>query len=182
MAAGAFSAYAGLSISLQPTRRAYRLPADEAVLSADEYAILCAFSDRVCPALGSGAPGALEIGLPQEMLRQFAFLPEEGQQAIKLALRVLESPLLGVLSGERYRPFTQLTVEEQDADIAAFRSSSLAVKKTIYAALRGVIAGLYYGDPRTWTRVGYDGPPDPKALRAANADLLVDYESLRGGV
>ena len=178
---GAVSAYAGLSISLQPTRRQKRLPEGETVLGADEYAILCALADRVCPAMGRGAPGALSIELPQETLRQLAFLPADAQQAMKLALRAVESPLLGVLTGERYRPFTQLSADEQDEVLKSFRSSSLPLKRTIYSALRGAIASLYYGDARTWSRLGYDGPPDPKALRAANTDLLVDYESLRGG-
>lgn len=177
---GLLSGYVGLSVALQPTRKADELPPDAPVFDAEEMSILTAFADRICPAEGPGAPGAVALDVPRQVAEMLRYAPAAAQEEVKLALRVLESPLLGLLSGERYKPFTQLSPEGQDEVLASFRASSLPFKRAIFYALRGGVTGLYYGDERTWARVGYDGPPSRDALRAANPDLLVDYESLRG--
>lgn len=177
---GLLSGYVGLSVALQPTRKADGLPQDAPVFDAEEMSILTAFADRICPDEGRGAPGAVALGVPAQIAEQLRYTSAAAQQEVKLALRVLESPLLGLLSGERYKPFTQLSPAGQDEVLASFRGSSLPFKRAIFYGLRAGVTGLYFGDERTWARIGYDGPLSREALRAANPDLLVDYDSLRG--
>ena len=80
--------------------------------------------------------------------------------------------------GERAAPFTQLPPEEQDAVLENWRSSSVAFRRTAYKALFNVCAGLYLSHPATWARMGYGGPPNPKALRVAYSFNLVDLDAL----
>ncbi|HET9451941.1 MAG TPA: hypothetical protein VFO83_13715, partial [Aggregicoccus sp.] len=63
--------------------------------------------------------------------------------------------------------FTRLSPEAQDAVIADWRDSGLALRRTGFQALRALAAGAYYSSPRVWPAVGYPGPPsalhDPAA-------------------
>jgi hypothetical protein len=42
-----------------------------------------------------------------------------------------------------------------------------------------LVQAVYWGDPRSWERVGYAGPPNPQGLRQTYAENLVDWTSLR---
>lgn len=180
LASGAFSAYALLCVHLQPTRLRRGAASEPGVLSASEFAVLSAVADRICPDLGPGNPGALALGGPEMLTKLIASSSAGLVKQLKQALAVLESPVVGLLTGERIRPFTQLAPAEQDAVLHSFRYSSLPPKRAIYRALRNMVAGYYYGDPRVWHVSGYGGPPQRDLLRAAYRDQLVDYSPLQG--
>lgn len=151
------------------------------VFTAEELRVLSAVADRICPALGEGAPGAVALGIPKLMDAQAALLPKRVQGEFKAALGMIESPALGALLGERVTAFTKLSAEAQDDVLRAFRDSSIALRRSVFVGLRGVIAALYYADERTWERMGYGGPPSPASLRTAFEAQLVDLQSLRAG-
>jgi hypothetical protein len=46
-----------------------------------------------------------------------------------------------------------------DAMLAAWRDSRLELKRAAYDALHALVAGAWYGNPRSWARIGYPGPP-----------------------
>jgi hypothetical protein len=173
-----FVAAAGFGLSLQDTRLVPDAPSKLSVLSPKEYAVLVALSDRLCPALDA-TPSASELGIPAQLDRMLSFVPVEEQEGVKMALRLFEHPISGVLFGERTRPFTQLSPEDQDRVIVGWRDSKVGVRRTIYTALSGLVLALYWGHPRTWPTVGYQGPPDPAGLRKVYADNLVDLHALR---
>lgn len=173
-----FVAAAGFGLSLQKTRLVPNTPSELSVLSAEEYAVLVALADRLCPALDA-LPSASELGIPQQLDRMISFVPVEEQEGFKMGLRLFEHPLSGVLFGERARPFTQLSPEAQDRVIEAWRDSRVGARRTIYTALAGLVLALYWGHPRTWPTVGYEGPPDPAGLRKVYAENLVDLHALR---
>jgi hypothetical protein len=149
------------------------------VFDAREYAVLCAIADRIAPALGPGAPGALAVGTVQKLDALLRQADVENQKGIKLALRVFENALTGAVVGERIAPFSALSPEARDRVLAGWRDSRIGFRRTVFRALGGLILSVYWGDERVWQRIGYGGPPDRAGLRAAYADNLVDYDALR---
>jgi hypothetical protein len=156
----------------QPPKQGLRL------LSAAEYAVLCAAFDRICPALGNGAAGALALGVPERIDAMLAAAPGRVQRDVKSLLFIVENALVGALLLERVRPFTQLSAAEQDAVLNAMRHSWLPLRRAMFRALKGLCGGVYYGDERSWARIGYVAP-SAHALRDAYAQLLFDFEPLR---
>ena len=67
----------------------------------------------------------------------------------------------------RATPFTLLGPAEQDAVLDDFRTSRIPIRRSVYKALRGLIAASYWGDPRLYAAAGYPGPPDYKAVMRA---------------
>lgn len=173
--------FGALCVHLQPTQRPVGGASPVGVLSADEFAILSAVANRICPPMGPNSPGAVAAGIPEQVAQLISLGPQSLQDQFKLALNALESPLLGLLTGGHARPFTQLDAEGQDAVLRDLRLSSIPQKRTIFMGLRAAISAYYYGSPALWEVTGYSGPPNTKLLRTANSDLLVDYSSLRGG-
>lgn len=159
--------------------RARSAPSSLKVLDATEYAILAAIADRVCPALGPGAPGATALDLASGVDGLVADADPEVQKGTKMALRIFENALTGALAGERIMPFTELDPEAQDRVLARWRDSGVGFRRTVYKGLVGAIFALYWGDPRTWPRIGYGGPPDFTKLRHVYAEELVDLNDLR---
>ena len=178
LAATALLGLGGVALALQKTRVLAGTP-ELVVLDASEYAVLVALAERLCPELGEGAPGATKLGVAAYLDGMLAASDDETQKAIKGALTLFESALGGALVGERARPFTQLSPDEQADSLRAFRDSSLGVRRTLFRALAGAVWSVYWGNPGTWRRIGYDGPPNVSALRASYAANLVDLDALR---
>jgi hypothetical protein len=149
------------------------------LLTPQEYAVLCALADRICPAGGEGAPGALALDVPATIDAFLASGPESLQRDVKAVLFVVENALVSALLLERTRPFTQLDAAEQDAALYAMRDSRLPLRRAMFNALKGMCASFYYGDQRTWARIGYPEPPPLAGLRAGFTADLVDWDGLR---
>jgi len=56
-------------------------------------------------------------------------------------------------------PWNEATREEIDAFLNAWRSSGWALKRSAYDALHQLVFAAWYGNPRSWTDIGYPGPP-----------------------
>jgi hypothetical protein len=156
--------------------------ADKAPLrtfTASEAGVLTALARRLCPAAGPNAPGADGIDLVGMLDAALSPLDDEAKKGIKLGLMLFDNAFTGAVFGERVRPFSQLDGEAQDAVIRNWQQSSVGFRRTLMRGLSGLVMAVYWGDPRTWPRIGYAGPPDPRGLRAAYAENLVDLASLR---
>ena len=46
-----------------------------------------------------------------------------------------------------------------DAFLARLRDSRMALLRAAYDALHELVFAAWYGDPRSWSSIGYDGPP-----------------------
>lgn len=178
LASGALLALGGVGLALQPTRRGDAPAEALRILSEDEHAILAAVARRVCPEPRPDVPGADAIGVALLADRMLEPADPEIVAGVKSALALFESGLVGALFLERARPFTQLSPEQQDAVLVTWRDSSVALRRTVFRALSGLVSSIYYGDPRTWPGVGYPGPPEPRAMRQAYATNLVDLDAL----
>jgi Gluconate 2-dehydrogenase subunit 3 len=147
--------------------------------TANEAGVLAALAARLCPAGGAGAPGAEAIDLVGMLDQALEPLDDDAKQQLKLGLMLFDSAFSGALFGERVRPFSQLDGAAQDAVIRNWQESKVAFRRTLMRGLSSLVMSVYWGDPRSWSRIGYAGPPAAAALRATYADNLVDLASLR---
>lgn len=178
LAGAAILGLGGVGLSLYPTRRATPVTAWLRVLSEDEHAIVAAIARRICPAPGPDVPGADAVEVALQADRLLERTDPEAVAGLKTVLALFESALTGAVFFERAQPFTHLSDEAQDAVLCAWRDSSVGLRRTIFRALSALVSSIYYGDPRTWPGIGYPGPPDRAALRAAYAENLIDLRAL----
>ncbi len=175
-AALAFLGGAGLALQSSKLRPLPR--GGLATFSPEEYATLAAIAVHACPAPRAGVLGADAIGVAAEIDAMFANAEDDLKAGLKMGLRIVESGLAGAVFLERVKPFTQLSHEDQQRVLVAMRDSKVAVRRQLFRAFTGLASGVYYGDPRTWPSIGYPGPPDPAAFRAAYSANLVDLRAL----
>jgi len=149
------------------------------VFTDGEAGVLDAMAARLCPPQGRGAPGAAALGLVAYIDGMLSYADDEVRKGFKLALLMFDNALTGALFGERARPFSQLSPEDQDRVLAGWKNSSVAFRRTVYRGLSFVILSTYWAMPETWQRIGYAGPPSVQGLRAAYADNIVDLDDLR---
>lgn len=172
-------ALGGVGLGLQGTRLGVEPAEALSVLTREEHAIVSAIAARLCPPAGPDVPGADAIGVGVLADRLLSRADPATAADVKSVLALFENGLTGALFLERVRPFTQLDPETQDAVLLAWRDSSVGLRRTVFRALSSLVTALYFGDPRTWPGVGYPGPPEPVAFRAAYSAQLVDLSSLR---
>ena len=175
----ALLALGGVGLGLQSTRLGAAPAEALLVLTPEEHAILAAIARRVWPSPGPDVPGADAVGVGLLADRLLSHADPGTAVDVKSVLALFENGLVGALFGERVRPFTQLAPEAQDAVLLAWRDSSVALRRTVFRALSTMVTALYYGHPSVWPGIGYPGPPDPVAFRAAYAAQVVDLASLR---
>ena len=132
------------------------------VLDADAEAIVAA----IVPAMLAGA-------LPDAAQERAAAIREAvaGVDAALAGLpphaRAEIGPLFALLSLAPARrafagvasPWPEASVAEVTAFLDRWRDSGWALKRTAYDALHQLIIAAWYGNPRSWPAIGYDGPP-----------------------
>lgn len=141
------------------TRRGAQVavPSGLEVLNAQEYAVMWAIVQRFHPAR-EGFPAADSINTAVAADAVIAQLEPVTQDELKQLLMLFENALPNFLFGGRITPFTQLDPKDQDAVLEEWRDSRLTLRRTGYRALRGLALAAYYGNPTTWTALGYGGP------------------------
>ncbi|HUM10077.1 MAG TPA: gluconate 2-dehydrogenase subunit 3 family protein [Myxococcaceae bacterium] len=148
--AGFLALRGGLPVTLPPDGLLVFSPAQFAVLDAVARRMV-----RPRP----GWPTVDEVGVARAADRIAARVEPSAQKELKQLLGLFENGLAGFLFGGRTRPFTRLEGAEQDAVLAEWRDSRLAVRRTGHAALRTLVLAGYYQTPSIWPAVGYSGPP-----------------------
>jgi hypothetical protein len=63
-------------------------------------------------------------------------------------------PLTGV-----WREWSAAGTGEVAAFLLDWSQSRLALKRSAYGAFHDLSIGTWYGNPKSWTRIGYAGPP-----------------------
>ena len=166
------------SLTLATRSTLLRTPASPLkLLTAQEFSILAAVADRVCPAHEAfPAPEAMHVAERVDALLANAHPGLSGE--IRQLLHLFENGLANFLFDRRPRAFTQMDGAEQDATLNDWRHSSITVRRTGYKALTGLVTAAYYSNPATYAAVGYPGPPDigaqPASASVAPAEHLGD--------
>lgn len=129
------------------------------VLSAKEYLILQSAARRIVAPDGADAPSVDDVACALHVDRYLARLAPPLQRDVRALLQLLEH---GSAVSTR---FTHMSPEQQDATLESWQSSSLAVKRRGFQALRTLAFLGYWRDDRTWPLIGYTGPMlPPRAL------------------
>ncbi len=124
-----------------------------------EYSVLAAVADRIVPRTAADQPTAAEIGVAQKADLLLSRADPDTQRDFKQLLGLFDSALAAFLLDGRTRPFTRLSPEDQDRALVDWRDSRLALRRSGFQALERLCAALYYADPRSYSTVGYPGPP-----------------------
>lgn len=144
------------------------------VLSASEYAVINALSARFIP-VRSGFPTVEEIRVAFNCDRILTQVDDTAVREVKQLLMLFENALANFLFGRRTKPFTALSVPEQETVLAEWKNSKVTIRRTGFLALRSMIVAAYYGSSKTWEAVGYPGPPaglhDPNAVVWKGGDV-----------
>jgi hypothetical protein len=57
------------------------------------------------------------------------------------------------------RSWDAATATDVDAFLSRLRTSRIALLRAAYDALHQLVFAAWYGNPRAWAAIGYDGPP-----------------------
>ena len=149
-----------------------------------EYAIAAAFAERVLSEVVSDAaaappggaldlpesvalaiasqpqaPAPAEVDVAGKMDAFLAPLPPAQAKELKQLLALFDNGLFSLVGGGPATNFTRMTPAQQDAHLADWAYSRLAVKRTGYQALKRLSAAIYFGSPEVFASLGYPGPP-----------------------
>jgi hypothetical protein len=80
---------------------------------------------------------------------------ELGQLFALLSLPVARRAFAGVAPD-----WPDASVDEVAAFLDRWSDSGWALKRSAYGALHQLVIAAWYGNPRSWKAIGYDGPPD----------------------
>ncbi|MFL5319558.1 MAG: gluconate 2-dehydrogenase subunit 3 family protein [Myxococcaceae bacterium] len=135
------------------------------VLSESEFAVVSAICARCLPPRKNFPPQD-ELSVPEGFDAVLSRADEGVQKELKQLIGLFENGLANAVFGLRFKPFTQLSASAQDEVLHEWETSRLTIRRTGFQALRTIVMAAYYGNPKTWTAVGYPGPPpmnDPNA-------------------
>lgn len=135
-----------------------RPPEGLEVLDAREYAVIAALMHRFVPHR-QGFPTPEDLGTAKAVDHILSMVDDSARLEMKQLLMLFENALPNFLFGARTKPFTQLSVDEQDTVLQEWATSRLTLRRSGFLALRSLIMAAYYGNPATWSAVKYPGPP-----------------------
>lgn len=81
------------------------------------------------------------------------------QNEIRQLMALLTLPPARLLLGRRVRRWQDADQADIEAFINRLRNSSRDLFRSAYDALLQLTAASWYGNPQSWTSIGYDGPP-----------------------
>lgn len=156
----------GAALFFRPGKEVALPPEGLLALSPREYAVVTALAGRMI--LPTGAfPPIEQVRVAFNADRILTKVDATALTEMKQLLNLFENALPNFLFGLRLAPFTQLSEADQDAVLAEWNRSGVALRRTGYTALRGLVLAAYFVRPETWAAAGYPGPPqgfhDPTA-------------------
>lgn len=124
-------------------------------LSVKDFAILLAAADALLPA-EKPYPSHRDVGTAMKLDTEFAQWETVRSNEVPTLLRLIEHGTF--LFGYSTTRFTNLTLERQRDYLSQWGDSSIAVRRTGFISLKGLLAFYYYSAPQVWGAIGYDGP------------------------
>jgi hypothetical protein len=137
-----------------PTERRYKPRKPPRAIDERQFAVLAAIASRTVI-----APGADPITIAERVDAQMANEPPEIRGDFGKLLMLFDNALAGLVFDGRPKPFTHLSPEAQDAVLANWSESRLAIRRSGYATLRKLTQAVHYAAPEAWADTGYPGPP-----------------------
>jgi len=125
-------------------------------LTPKEYLIFDAVARRLVAPDGPDAPAFDAVGVTLFVDSYLARLDEALRNDVRALIQLVEHG--GFLFRLQASRFTHLSADEQDAVLADWQSSRLAVRRRGFQALRTLAFLGFYRDDRTWPLLAYTGP------------------------
>lgn len=124
-------------------------------LSVKDFAILLAAADAFLPA-GKPYPSHRDLGTAMKVDTEFAQWEPVRSNEVPILLRLIEHGT--ILFGYSTTRFTKLPLLRQREYLSQWGESGIALRRTGFISLKGLLAFYYYSDPQVWDAIGYDGP------------------------
>ena len=87
-------------------------------------------------------------------------LAPSAQDELRQLFALLALPPARLAIARVSEPWSQASEADVRAFLDRFRSSSLTMLRSAYGALHQLTFAAWYGNPASWARIGYPGPPD----------------------
>ncbi len=144
---------AGVALALQGSEhRSPRRPLK--ALDAASFSVLAAVADAICPGT-DGLPSAWDLEVPEDVDAFLASNHPAVASEIIQGLTLLENGLPGLLLDLQPRPFTTRSLAARDATLSGMATSRIALRRTLYKGLLGLVTTTYWGNPATFAHSGY---------------------------
>lgn len=120
---------------------------------------------RLAPVILAGAlpPGVAQARAIDEVVRGFDFATAHFSPAVRGEIRqlfsLLRNPVTRALLAGIWGGWAGADEAELRAFLDRWRHSRFDLLRSAYGALHDLIAGAWYGNPSSWPRIGYAGPP-----------------------
>jgi Gluconate 2-dehydrogenase subunit 3 len=156
----------GLPIALRSGPMSARPRRPLLLLSPEEYAVFAAVAARIVPGDGAGAswPTAEAVDCAGKTDQLMARAHPKAGAEFRQLLHLFENGLTGLFTHLRPIPFTACTPAQQDARLAAWSRSRIALLRSGYQALKRLTQATYYSSPELYPHIGYPGPPEVPSL------------------
>ena len=147
------------TLALRRGRGPARAPRGLAVLDAATYATLMALAARMVPGDDArGWPSAEELGVGSAVDQVLAGLhPHDARDFVRF-LGLLDNGLFSLVSAGSWACYADLPTAEQDARLARWSQSRLALVKSGLVAVKRLVHATYYASPKVYPLIGYPGP------------------------
>ena len=133
------------------------------VLDADAQAIMGA----IVPVLLAGALPAAANARMQAVAATvrgidtaITGLSPSAQDELRQLFALLALPPARLAIARVSAPWNQASEADVRACLDRFRGSSLTLLRSAYAAMHQLTFAAWYGNPASWVRIGYPGPPE----------------------
>jgi choline dehydrogenase-like flavoprotein len=142
-----------------------------------EMEVLAAICDTLAPALDvTPDPGGLygrkasDLTVPEVLARTVEVVADPGMQSLlKLALDLLDQPLVNVALGRSAGSFLDMSLVERTALLRDWAGSRFEMRRRLFQALKRLTLFYFYSvldesrcNPN-WPAISYPGPPTPPA-------------------
>jgi hypothetical protein len=87
-------------------------------------------------------------------------LSPAAQDELRQLFALLALPPARLAIARVSEPWSRASEAEVRACLDRFRGSSLTLLRSAYAALHQLTFAAWYGNPASWARIGYPGPPE----------------------
>ena len=87
-------------------------------------------------------------------------LSPSAQDELRQLFALLALPPARLAIARVSEPWNRASEAEVRACLDRFRGSSLMLLRSAYAAMHQLTFAAWYGNPTSWARIGYPGPPE----------------------
>ena len=105
-----------------------------------------------------GGPTATEIGVASLVDEMISWRDDYIQDEFKQLLSIMDSGIVGLFFNGIPRGFTNCSDEEKQEVLESWSTSSLAIRRKGFMAVKRLCMVAYWTDERTWKYCSYEGP------------------------